>query len=140
MVETSDDWIVEAVWAGEFHNGDFDRTDLVFGTGIRIRDDVVDFVTSGTTFEQLWYTTQQDVTYVANSLPALLAVADIELLNDYPHYRRDLHSIRRGLYERIKAIPTSGTDVNSVYFNNLRLRMANFAKLRKPDSRTHPML
>lgn len=37
MVETSDKWIVEGVWAGQFSKGDFDRTDLFFGTGIRLK-------------------------------------------------------------------------------------------------------
>ena len=134
MVETSEDWIVEAVWAGEFSSGDFDQTDLVFGTGIRRRGDVVDFVSSGTTFDQLWHTTHLGKTYVSNSLPALMAVGGISLLDDYPHYRRDLHSIKQGLEARTKCIPTDSGSVTSVYYNNLRLDGGGLSEVPKPDS------
>ena len=54
-VEVGEDYCVEAVWAGEFGAADFDRTDLVFGTGVRLRDEGVVFVASGTTTDLLWY-------------------------------------------------------------------------------------
>ena len=37
-VETRDDWFCEAVWDGEIERGDFDLTDIVAGSGARIRD------------------------------------------------------------------------------------------------------
>ncbi len=46
QVETREDWLCEAVWDGEFEAGDFDRTDLVFGSGIRLRDEGIIFVRS----------------------------------------------------------------------------------------------
>lgn len=134
MVETSKNWIVEAVWTGEFEAGNFDQTDLVFGTGIRDRGSHIEFVSSGTTFDQLWHTTHRERTYVANSLPALMAVAGIRLREDYPHYRRDLHSVKRGLQGRVKTIPTDAGDVTSVYFNNLRLKGGELTEISKPDS------
>ena len=44
MVEVGSDWCVEAVWAGEFEDGDFDRTDLVFGSGVRRRPPALGWV------------------------------------------------------------------------------------------------
>ena len=73
MVETSPDWIVEAVWAGDFQSGAFDLTDLVFGTGIRLRDNRAVFVSSGTPFDRLVYYKDQENWFVGNSFPALLA-------------------------------------------------------------------
>ena len=38
-VEATDDFFCEAVWVGEFDHGDFDQTELVFGSGGRRRTD-----------------------------------------------------------------------------------------------------
>ena len=71
MVEIGDEWIVEAVW-GYFSKGDFDRTDLIFGSGVRVRGDEVVFVSSGSTLDRLWHCQKQNISYAANSLPALM--------------------------------------------------------------------
>src|SRR5207245_7865116 len=53
-VELAADWFCEAVWDGAFADGDFDRTDLVFGSGARAREsDGVCFVSSGSTVDRL---------------------------------------------------------------------------------------
>ena len=54
-VETTEQWCVEAVWAGDYSRGDFDQTDLIFGSGIRCRDNKAVFVSSGSTLDRLWY-------------------------------------------------------------------------------------
>ena len=46
-VETTPEWFCEAAWAGEYQRGDFDRTDIVAGTGGRIRNGTVVFVSAG---------------------------------------------------------------------------------------------
>src|ERR1041384_7322010 len=48
-VETHPDWFGEVVWAGAYTAGDFDRTDLVFGSGARVRDGLVTVVRAGST-------------------------------------------------------------------------------------------
>jgi len=119
-VETADRWCVEAVWAGRFGEGDFDRTDLVFGSGVRLRGDEVVFVSSGTTLDRLWHCSLEGFVYVANSLPALLAVTGITLRDDYLDYARDIDTICRGLGDYARSIPANGGSVSPVYFNNLR--------------------
>jgi hypothetical protein len=52
-VETRENWFCEAVWAGEFGAGDFDRTDLIAGSGARLREGRLVFVSSGTTVDRL---------------------------------------------------------------------------------------
>ena len=37
-VETRDQWFCEAIWDGDFAQGDFDRTDRSFGSGARLRE------------------------------------------------------------------------------------------------------
>lgn len=50
-VEIRDDWCVEGVWDGDFDAGGFDRTDLMFGTGLHARGDSIVFVTPSTTLD-----------------------------------------------------------------------------------------
>src|SRR5438874_2538696 len=71
-VEVRDDWFCEAVWAGEFEDGDFDRTDRIFGSGARMRDDSVTFVSPGSTCDRLHWAEVDGVTWISNSLPCLM--------------------------------------------------------------------
>ena len=52
-VETCRDWFCEAVWDGPFPSGNFDDTDVVFGSGGRRREDGVIFVSSTATQDRL---------------------------------------------------------------------------------------
>lgn len=52
-VETNADWFCEAVWAGDYASGDFDLTDIVAGSGGRIRNDTAVYVSSGSTVDRL---------------------------------------------------------------------------------------
>jgi len=133
MVETMDDWCAEAVWAGNFAEGGFDRTDLVFGSGVRVRDGKVVFVSSGTVFDRLWHGLAGQYHYVSNSLPALLAAAGLSLLVDYADYSRDIRTISRGLGNRAAAIPLSSGEAVSTYFNNLVYDGKTLHEQPKPD-------
>jgi len=119
MVETRDDWCAEAVWAGEFADGDFDRTDLVFGTGVRCRENRVTFVSSGTMMDRLWYYQDAVLCYVSNSLPAILAIANLSLLDDYSNYTRDMYLMLQRTRTKVHSIPTDSGDVFAVYFDNI---------------------
>ena len=119
MVEVQDTWCAEAVWAGDFAAGDFDRTDLIFGSGIRLRDGKAVFVSSGTVFDRLWHIDQEGECYVSNSLPAMLAVSGRSLLHDYLAYSKDIRTISRGLEARVKTIPLDCGQAESTYFNDL---------------------
>lgn len=133
MVETAEDWCVEAVWAGEFAEGDFDRTDLVFGTGIRCRDNKVTLVSSGSTVDRLWHAHSSGFWYVSNSLAALLVVARLSLRDDYPDYSWDMRTIDEGLEHCKRCFPTTSEDVHLVYFNNLIWDGLRLEECEKPD-------
>jgi len=135
-VETGEGWCVEAVWAGDFSGGDFDRTDLVFGTGVRLRDQGAVFVASGTTTDRLWYCRSGDAWRVSNSLPALLAAADLHLLADHD-YLAEIRTITGGLSNYTRRIPTTSADVHVLYFNNLLYDGREFRELQKPDAAPH---
>lgn len=132
-VETTEQWCVEAVWAGDYQKGGFDQTDLIFGSGIRCRDKEVVFVSSGSTLDRLWYYRIHDENYVANTLPGLMAVAGISLSDEYKHYIRDVNSIVKGLTDYTKRIPCEEGELKLVYFNNLVWDGIDFSEIAKPD-------
>jgi hypothetical protein len=85
-VEISDDWVVEAVWDGAFGEGCFDRTCLVFGSGVRVREELLTVVSPGSTTERIFYQLDGTRVHASNSLPLLMALTGTRLLdtvNDY---------------------------------------------------------
>jgi len=132
-VEVCGRWCVEAVWAGEFGEGDFDRTDLVFGTGVRCRGDRAVFVTSGTTTDRLWHCVQGQRLCVANSLPALLAVSGVTLREEI-NYRPAIVSVREGLNRYQTTMPASLADIHVTYHHNLLYEGGQLTRADKPDS------
>lgn len=136
MVEIGDGWCVEAVWAGDFMAGDFDRTDLVFGSGIRCRDNQVIFVSSGTAMDRLWYFQKDKTWFVSNSLAALSSCAGLSLIEDFP-YASDRNSAIRttwGAESCVRSFPTQSGEANLVWFNNLVYDGSSLQETQKPDT------
>ncbi len=131
MVETADQWAVEAVWAGDYGAGGFDETDLVFGTGLRIRGDGVVFVSSGSSLDRLHATHCGTCTYVSNSLPALLACSEGELL-DAHNYAGAIKGARNGRAGFDTSIPVHGGEVRLIYFDNLLWSGGDLHRVTKP--------
>jgi len=117
-VEVTDHGCSEAVWAGPFDAGNFHETDLVVGTGVRVLDDRVVFVTPGNTLDRIWHFHHDREIVLSNSLSALLAVADLDLIEGHD-YRADLDTVILGLGRYARAIPSSGGPVSLTYFHNL---------------------
>ncbi len=133
-VERRRDWCVEAVWAGRFEEGDFDRTDLVFGTGVRLRDGVVRFVNAGTGVDRLWHVAHEGGYAVSNSLPALLAVTGLALREDYTGYSDDIQSVEvRGIRHYVREIPSSGPPLGVLYFDDLVYDGRTLVAAEKPS-------
>lgn len=136
-VETRDAWFSEAVWDGDFDAGDFDLTDVVFGSGARLRDGELVFVSSASTLDRLQYLSGPDHVLVSNSLPCLLAMGRVRLDPYYRGYYRDLGSAVRGLRHYERTLETLDGPVGLAYYHNLvwdgrRLREVDKA-LRKRD-------
>jgi hypothetical protein len=134
MVETNSEWVAEAVWDGPYEDGDFDHTDLVFGTGIRIRGDALIIVSSGSTVDRLWYCHHEGMWQFSNSLPALLSVAGLELRDDYLNYSVDVDSIRHGLSEYKRTLPVTDGDVHTVFYSNLYFDGLTVKEIDKPTN------
>ncbi|EAT17289.1 hypothetical protein HTZ97_01310 [Desulfuromonas acetoxidans] len=120
MVEISDLWAVEGVWNRSFADGDFDKTDLVFGSGVRVRPEGIYFVSSATGMDRLWFAHDESQLYVSNTLPGLLNIAGLSLLDDYAFYSEDLVTVQtKGLNSHVPSIPSSGPELHVVYYDNL---------------------
>lgn len=130
-VETYAQWCAEAAWAGDFDDGDFDQTDVVVGTGVRVRGSELVFVSSSDTLNRLFWCHRDDRWTVSNSLPALLALEGIDLVDGHP-YADAMASIVDGLQSYQREIPSSGGPIHVVYFNNLRLLRGEMVEVAKP--------
>jgi hypothetical protein len=130
-VETNASWCAEAVWPGAFAEGNFDQTDVVVGTGLRVRSGKIVFVTSGDTLNRLHYYEGDEAIYVSNSLPAMMAVADLSFVPgfDYVHV---LKSIVNGLTRYLREIPTNRAPIRQIYFDNLLLSDGGAEEIAKP--------
>lgn len=118
-VVTGERWFGEIVWDGDYTVGRFDQTDVVYGSGGTKTDEGVCFAASATTTDRLVSLEQADKTLVSNSLVCLIAAADAQVDPLYPHYRRDLTSIIRGLDRYQRTLPTSVGPVELTYYDHL---------------------
>ncbi len=133
-VELSEQWCAEAVWAGEYSDGDFDKTELVFGTGIRCRGNQVVFVSSGTMMDRLWCREEAGKHYLSNSLPALLACSGRSLSEDYRGYSADMNTMRQGLWTYCDTIPADEGVFQIAYYHNFQYDGRHLTKIDKPDT------
>ncbi len=134
-VEIHSDWFFEGAWDDDTERGRFDLTDIVAGTGARLGDDGVRFVSYGNTLNRLHYFTDRDGVLVSNSLPCLLAGAGMRLRTGYTRYQRDLFSIVRGLERYRRELPVAGGTVSLLYFENLLWDGYEARVERKPRGR-----
>src|SRR5690349_21468020 len=140
-VEARQQWFCEAVWDGPFEHGDFDSTDIVAGSGGRLRGDVVTFVPSGATVDRLQSITVSQAgmdgagprTLVSNSLACLVACAGAKISPTYRFYKRDFHTIVRGLNTYRRTIATSAGPARLWYFRNFQWDGRSLQEVDKPD-------
>ncbi len=110
-VEIQEEWFSEAIWAGEYESGDFDQTDIIFGSGCRIREEKAIFVSSGSTVDRLHSLQHNAYTLVSNSLICLMASVDAKIDPAYSGYFKDFGTIIRGLRNYKRILETSSGPV-----------------------------
>jgi hypothetical protein len=133
-VETRDAWFCEAVWAGDFDAGDFDRTDQIFGSGARIRDEKLIFVSAGATTDRLVSMRLGERWIVSNSLACVLERAEATVDATFPRYRHFFGTILRGFEEVDRDLPTSAGPVRLTYYKNLAWDGATLTDQDKPQT------
>lgn len=131
-VAIGDQWFGEVIWDGHYPAGRFDQTDVVYGTGGTKTDQGVCFVASATTTDRLASLTIGGTTLVSNSLVCLIAAVEAEVDPLYPHYRRDLTSIIRGLDRYERFLSTSHGPVELTYYEYLLWDGHTLQQTRRP--------
>jgi hypothetical protein len=134
-VETNSSWFCEGVWAGAYVEGDLDQTDLVFGSGGRIRNDEAIFVSAGSTVDRLHSLETHDGALVSNSLPCLMSFGSACFDLDCRGYAGIFSSIRAGLRQYQSQLPTTAGPVQVTYFDNLAWDGVRLRVVAKPDLR-----
>jgi hypothetical protein len=133
-VETNTDFFCEAVWDGDFEAANFDTTDLVFGSGCRLRNDKALFVSSGSTVDRLHTLTIEKDVWISNSLACILTVsnAELDLVNN--DYDRQLGTIVKGIDACEKEIKLLEGTVRLIYFNNVEWDGSTCKEIVKPNT------
>ncbi|OQW35057.1 MAG: hypothetical protein A4E19_01665 [Nitrospira sp. SG-bin1] len=131
-VELEQDWFAEAVWPGAFAEGGFDQTDLVFGSGGRVYESSVTFVSSGSTLDRLVSIQVGKHVYVSNSLVALCATLNLSVDPLSDEYYRSFRSIQDGLQKYNHLLQTSQGPLRLTYFHNLRWNGRSLDVIEKP--------
>jgi hypothetical protein len=119
QVETHPEWFCEAAWAGPFDEGSFDRTDIVVGSGGRLRNGELVFVSAGNTVDRLQSLQKDGTLWVSNSLACLMAAAGARVSPASSRYFWIFRTIVGGIARYRRTLPTSEGDVLLTYFDNL---------------------
>ena len=133
-VDTYKTWFAEAVWNGVFSEGRLDETDVVFGSGARIREDgSLVFVSSASVSDRLQHYHDGTTTWVSNSLVCL--ISQIRSSTDVccDNYFKFFESVVRGIddYDRELAM-TGRNNIELTYWRNLHWENGALKRFDKP--------
>ena len=131
-VELDSTWYCEAVWDSDYTAGNFDQTDVVFGSGGRLRDGGVTFTSSASTVDRLHHLSVDGAIWVSNSLACLLAGVGAVPDPTYSGYYRDFETIIFGINRYKRTVATSRGSVGLTYFNNLQWNGQTLVEVEKP--------
>lgn len=134
-VEILADGFCEAVWDGDFGDGAFDQTDLVFGSGGRLDGNGAIFVSSGTTVDRLHWHEADGMWTVSNSLAALLVEVGGTVAAADRGWFRFFESIINGLDAYDHTLVSSVGPVTLTYFHNVSWDGAVLRPVAKPTPR-----
>ncbi len=138
-VEVGPTWAVEGVWDGPFADGEFERSLVFFGTGLKLLNNGVVFATSRDCIGRLFYCEIGAERFVSNSLLLLLARTGARL--DTHHLYVDenvpaLHGVD-DLMDTIRIVHPRCHTFRLQIYNNLNLTALGFTSQRV-DSLSSP--
>jgi hypothetical protein len=121
-VEYRKDWMVEGVWDDDFVKGDFHKTEVFFGSGMRVTDNKIYFVSSTSLSDRILFCQEDKKIMVSNSLLLLLGYTASRL--DVNHdYREESESVKeKGIkaYDRdFRIIHPTIKQFKQVFFENI---------------------
>jgi hypothetical protein len=133
-VEQRQNWFCEAVWDAPFSDGNFDQTDVVFGSGARLREDQVIFVSAGSTVDRLQFAIRGKRTVVSNSLACLMETIDESLSPGSKGYCEFFEAIDQGIECPLHELPCVGGPIQLAYYTNLRWDGSRLQTVSKPTT------
>lgn len=121
-VEVGQDWFGELTWDAKYEEAGFDRAEHVFGSGGRMHRDGCTFVSSISVLDRLHRHSNphKQLTWVSNTLPGLMRVAQLEVSLERQDYPQIFSSLCRGLKQYDRQVPMRTGHVELVYRNNLQ--------------------
>ena len=111
-----------------FCAGEFDKADFCgFRWEItKNNSQGVLFVTPNHTLERLYSIEEANITYISNSLPFILYMADQNLDQKYLNYEMDFNSINKGIHRYTKTLPLDRKKkIELHYYCNILLNNKN---------------
>jgi len=123
-VEHGKEWIVEGVWDDDFHLADFHRSEIFFGSGIRIDGETIFFVPSKALVDRIIYCLKGKQLIVSNSLIALMAFtgARLDLRHDY---RSESFTILDGINKYRREFSVLHPEIgcfHQIFYHNLMVK------------------
>ena len=132
-VECRPEWFCEAIWDGAFSEGDFDRSDRVFGSGGRVRAEGIVFVSSATTVDRLCSAEVDGRTLVSNSLACLAATGSLAFAPTETASLAVWRSTAKGIGAHLATLPCENGEIRITIHDNLLWDGRALARLPKPD-------
>ena len=131
-VHTSPFGFCEAAWDAPFEDFDFDRANAFFGSGARLRDGRLLFVSSHSTMDRLHDIQTAHGWQVSNSLACLARAAGGRADPWYPWYYEDFHSISDGIDDYTSTLRLANGPVRITYWRNLAWDGRVLERVEKP--------
>lgn len=121
-VERGKNWMVEGVWDDDFIKANFHETDVFFGSGMRIVDNKIHFVSSTSLSDRILFCHDNQNIIVSNSLLLLLGYTNA-CLDENHDYKDEADSIKeKGIYayeRKFKIIHPTIKHFHQVFYENL---------------------
>ena len=113
-VEYGKDWIVEGVWDDDFRQAGFHKSEIFFGSGIRVDGEAIHFVPSKALVDRIIYCINGKRLMVSNSLIALMAFTGAR--PDPGHdYRTESFAILEGIKKYKREFPVVHPETGCFY-------------------------
>jgi len=133
QVEIKDTWVCEGIWDGPFEAGNFENTDLIFGSGARASKDHLLFVSPGSTVDRLQVIQVDGGVLVSNSLICILSMVQEKVDPTSTIYLKFFESIVRGLDVYEHNLETLAGHIKLIYFHNVKWDGSNLIEVEKPN-------
>lgn len=116
-VEVTNNFFCEGAWSGDFILGNFDE-EIFMGSGGKLIDIGFLVSTPNHTLDRILAYKKENILYVSNSLPFILARANDNLNPKFLFYDSLFASIKDGIKKYIRKIPTLQENFVHIYYHS----------------------